>query len=126
MLINFNNFSDKIGPREKPISSDPASSLSDFDVSKLKGLRMANLNVNSLLKHIDEIRSMISDYPFDILAINESKIDSLISNSEISIPDYSIVRMDRNRCGGAVVLYIKNNISYVERQDLVSDDLEMI
>ena len=62
-----------------------------------------------------EIRSMMSDYPFDILAINKSKIDSLISNSEISIQDYSIVRMDRNRCGGAVVLYIKNNISYVER-----------
>ena len=39
---------------------------------------------------------------------------------------YSIVRLDRNRYGGGVVLYIKNNIPYVERQDLVSDDLEMI
>ncbi len=69
---------------------------------------------------------MLSDYPFDILAINESKIDPSISNSEISIQHYSIVRLDRNRYGGGVVLYIKNNIPYVERQDLVSDDLEMI
>jgi hypothetical protein len=43
----------------------------DFDVSKLKGLKIANLNVNGLLKHIDEICTMLSDYPFDILAINE-------------------------------------------------------
>ena len=100
--------------------------MSDIDVSKLKGLRIANLNVNSLLKHLDEIRTMLSDYPFDILAINESKIDPSISNSEISIQHYSIVRLDRNRYGGGVVLYIKNNIPYVERQDLVSDDLEMI
>ena len=35
---------------------------------------------------------MLSDFPFDILAINESKIDPSISNSEISILDYSIVR----------------------------------
>ena len=40
---------------------------------------------------------------------------------------YSIVRLDRNRCGGGVVLYIKkNNSPYVERQDLVSDDFEII
>ena len=42
----------------------------------LKSFKMANLNVNILLGHIDEIRSMMSDYPFDTLAINESKIDS--------------------------------------------------
>ena len=72
----------------------------------LKGLRIVNLNVNSLLKHIDEIHTMLSDYPFDILAINESKIDPSISNSEISIQDYSIVRLDRNRCGGGVVYFI--------------------
>ena len=38
---NFSdNSSDKIGPREKPVSSDSASILFDFDVSKLKGLRI--------------------------------------------------------------------------------------
>ena len=50
----------------------------DFNFSNLKGLKIANLNVNSLLKHIDEIRLMLSDNPFDILAINESKLDSSI------------------------------------------------
>jgi hypothetical protein len=75
----------------KPVSSDSASNLFDFDVSKLKSLKIAILNVNSLLKHIDEIRTMSSDFPFGILAINESKIGPSILYSEISILDYSIV-----------------------------------
>jgi hypothetical protein len=40
--------------------------------------------------------------------------------------NYSIVRLDRNRCGGGVALYIKNTLPYLERKDLVSDNLEMI
>lgn len=42
-------------------------------IAKSKGLR-----VNSLLKHIDEIRVLLEKYTFDILAINESKIDNSI------------------------------------------------
>ena len=69
---------------------------------------------------------MLSDNPFDILAINESKLDSSIPDYEIHIHNYSIVRLDRNRCRGGVTLYIKNTLPYLERKDLVSDNLEMI
>jgi hypothetical protein len=68
---------------------------------------------------------LLSDNPFDILAINETKIDSSILNAEIHIDNYTIVRFDRNRFGGGVALYIKNNIPYTERKDLVPDYLEM-
>ena len=98
----------------------------DLNISNLKGLKIANLNVNSLLKHIDEIRTFLSDNPFDILAINESKIDSSIRDSEIHINNYSIIRLDRNRFGGGVSIYKKNTIPYFERRDLVPDNLEMI
>ncbi len=99
----------------------------DFDtLNSKKGLKIADLNVNSLLKHIDEIRILLYN-PFDVLAINESKIDSLISDSELYINNYSIVRFDRNRFGGGVALYIqKNIIPYSERKDLVPDKLEMV
>ena len=90
-----------------------SSSAPDVDVSKLKGLRIANLNVNSLLKHVDEIRIMLTKYPFDILAINETKLDYSILDSEIDINGYTIIRKDRNRNGLPI-----NNISYSERIDL--------
>ena len=46
---------------------------------------MANLNINSLLKHIDELRVIMADTSMHILAINETKIDNLVSDNEIRI-----------------------------------------
>ena len=64
--------------------------------------------------------------PLQILAINESKLDDSFTDEEISIPGYIIVRKDRNRHGGGVALYIKENLSYSLRNDLVPVRLEMI
>jgi exonuclease III len=50
---------------------------------------------------------MLTNYPFDILAINETKLDSSISDSEIYIHGYTIIRKDRNRNGGGIAIYIK-------------------
>ena len=51
------------------------------NIADSKGFRIANLNINSLLKDIDE-------NPFDVLAINESKIDESFSGNEIKIPGH--------------------------------------
>ena len=58
---------------------------------------MANLNINSLLKHIDEIRISLTDNPFDILAINETKLDSSISIRKFIIiitPSFVLIEID--------------------------------
>ena len=89
-------------------------------------MRIASLNVNSLLKHIDEIRIMLSNHVFDIFAINESKNDSFIPDFEVNISGYKIIRKDRNRNGGGVVIYIRENICFHDRNDLVSEKLEII
>ena len=95
-------------------------------VANLKGFKIASLNVNSLLKHIDEIRHVLRSIPFDIFAINESKIDESIPDNEISIPGYNLIRKDRNRAGGGVVLYIRDNIPFSDRKDLVPSSLEIV
>ena len=64
--------------------------------------------------------------PLEILAINESKLDDSFTDGEISIPGYTIVRKDRNRHGGGVALYIRDNLSFTIRNDLVPVQLEMI
>jgi len=95
-------------------------------VANLKGFKIASLNINSLLKHIDEIRHVLLSDSFHIFAINESKIDELIPDNEISIPGYNLIRKDRNRAGGGVVLYIRDNIPFSDRDDLVPTSLEMV
>ena len=49
-----------------------------------------------------------------------------ISDTEVYIPGYIIIRKDRSRSGGGVALYIRENLSYTNRIDLVPDALEMI
>ena len=68
--------------------------------------RIASLNVNSLIKHIDDLRIFLADNPVDVLAINESKLDNSIKNCELFIPDYEIIRRDRNRYGGGMYAFI--------------------
>ena len=61
-----------------------------------------------------------------ILAINETKIDNLVPDNEIRISGYNIIRKDRNRNGGGVLMYIHESITFLERSDLCPDSLEMI
>ena len=44
----------------------------------------------------------------------------------VEICGYEIIRQDRNRNGGDVAIYLRNNISYVERSDLVSEHVEAL
>ena len=42
----------------------------------------------------------------DIIAINETKLESNIDNSRVALNDLSLLRCDRNRHGGGVAMYI--------------------
>ena len=61
----------------------------------------------------------------DILAIYESKIEDNISNDEIHINGFNVIRKDRKRFGGGVVLYVRDSISFSDKKDLFPNDLEM-
>ena len=92
----------------------------------MKGFIIGHLNIRSLFKNINELRMHLSNQKYDILSINETMLDSSISNNEINISGYDVVRKDRNRNGGAVALYIRNVIDYKIRNDLMNEKLETI
>ena len=48
-----------------------------------------------------------------ILYIVESWLSGDISDDEISLSGYSIVRLDRNRHGGGILIYILSNCTTV-------------
>ena len=62
----------------------------------------------------------------DVLTVNETRLDISVLDCEVGIPGYDIVRLDRNRNGGGVAIFIRENISYFIRQDLVIDTLELL
>ena len=90
------------------------------------GFSLAHLNVRSIMNKLDHFRILMSTKPFDVICLNETFCDSSIADSEINLPDYSIVRRDRNRNGGGVAMYIRNSLTFIRRNDLETDDVECI
>jgi hypothetical protein len=81
---------------KSPSNYDPLS-----NIKALKGFKIAALNIFSLVRHIDELKMVMSSQTLDILAINEMRLDSTLADKDISIIGYNVVRKDRNRHGGS-------------------------
>ena len=65
-----------------------------------------------MLPKIDELRHIARLTNAAVIGISESKLDDSVSTSEIQIDEYDLLRCDRNRHGGGVACYIRNDLSY--------------
>ena len=84
---------------------------------------MACLNITSLSKHIDELRVLLQNNSLDLLVFSETRLNETIADNEISISGYNIVRRDRplnDQNGGGVCFYVRSNINYIVRADLIN------
>ena len=58
-----------------------------------------------------------------------SKLHGSICDNEVTVVGYNIVRRDRlanDKSGGGICFYIRSNIAYFLREDLVMDRLKML
>ena len=86
--------------------------LNEWNIFKSRGLHFIHLNINSLLPKIEELRIIAKSANAAIIGISESKLDESVLEPEIEIDNYKIIRCDRNRHGGGVACYIRNDLSY--------------
>ena len=54
-------------------------------VSIAKGFKIMSLNIYTLLKHLDELRILVDQEMPHVIGINETKIDSSRSDTDIQI-----------------------------------------
>ena len=92
---------------------------------KEKGMNFGHLNVNSLLSRIEEIRTLAFNTNISVLGITGTKLDNTVSNEELKIDGYNLLRPDRNKNDGGVASCIKNNIAY-NRHSSISENIENI
>ena len=78
-----------------------------------------------LLTKIEELRKISKDTNSAVIRLSETKLDKTILDSEISIPNCSLIRRDRNRKGEGVACYIRSNI-FFNSQNYLSDKVENI
>ena len=97
----------------------------DFKVFKNKGLHFMYLNINGLLNKIDELHYITRSSNAAVIGITETKLDNTVYYSEVTVDGYNIVRNDRNRNGGGVACYIRNNICF-NKKTCISGNIENI
>ncbi len=103
-----------------------------LDPPSTAGLSFAHLNVNGLdvEGRIDEMRLLFKHKPYDIIGINETKLTTAHGTSSFNIDGYELFRAYRERVGkkpgGGCAVYIKNNVTFHEKLELIPPDMEGI
>ena len=87
----------------------------------------SNLNVDSLVSKFDE-RKVIGQGIFGILIINETKLDASFPVNQFLINRFSTpYRLDRNRNGGGIIIYAREDItSKILTKHKFPDDIEAL
>ena len=80
-----------------------------------------HLNINSILTKLDERKTLAGNTKAAIIGISESKVDNSISDSEVEIPGYCILRCDRNRNGGGAACYVRQDLCFNLRSTVMGD-----
>ena len=109
------------GKVERNPSPESISQNRNFKLSTVKGLRICHLNVRSLVNKIDEMQVFCETHRPHVLSLNKTWLDSSISDSEIQLPGYSLVRRDKARRNGGVLIYVSSNLDYKVIQEFEND-----
>ena len=96
-----------------------------FELLRKRGFHFLVINVDSLLLKVNELRDVVGHTKPAILGITESKLDSSVSDQEVNISGYSILRSDRNRYGGGVACYVRADLCF-NRRNVFSNSIENV
>ena len=66
-------------------------------MTRHSGLKIGCLNIRGLLNKIDEMRTIVTKCNFDVMGICETFLDDNVTDNEICIEGYTIVKKNRNR-----------------------------
>ena len=86
-----------------------------FELFRKRGLHFRHINVNSLLSKIDELKDIVGHAKPAILGITDPKLDGSVTNQEVNISGYNILKNDRNRNGGGAACYIRSDLCFNSR-----------
>ena len=108
-----------VGTKASQTTSQTGSDKNKF----ISGLKFVSMNINSIRGNKLELLTFLDFHQPQIVAIQETKIDSSISTSELfpeSCP-YNVYRKDRILDGGGVMLLIHKDISHMPITELEND-----
>ena len=104
-----------------PINGSQQDNNDQWAAFKKRDFHFVHININSLLQKMDELQYIAKLSEAAVIGISESKLDDSVLSSEIQIENYDLIRSDRNRHGGGVACFIRNDLSYNAKSFLLSE-----
>ena len=89
----------------------------------VRNISLAHLNVRSIKNRINfiQVNELVADNDWDVFTASETWLNSTVSNAEINIAGYKLIRSDRRyKRGGGDCAYIRNNLKAEEVKHLSS------
>ena len=89
-------------------------------------MHFIHLNIRSLIPKLAEVKRILRLTGAAAAAFSETWLDETVNDAEIAVDGYSVIRRDRNRHGGGVLLYVRSGIAYDLRPELEVDGFESV
>ena len=104
-----------------------------FQLNTAKGFKIVHLNICSLPKKIDQLRTVLEGSSIDVFTISETWLNDKADSHLFKIQGYNLFRQDRStqntrkKRGGGLAIYFKNSLDvYVQKDEIAStQDLEV-
>ena len=72
------------------------------------------------------MKILAQEIKFDILCLNETKLDARIGDDDICITGYTSYRRDRDRYGGGVITYVADSLESYPIDEFYNKDIEVL
>ena len=109
-MADQNNLSDKSDRYLNDASLDPLSEIRPLRLRNINKVIVGNININSLPNKSEQLKELVMKY-IDVLVITETKLDNSFPTLQFLVKGFAEpFRLDRNRNGGGVMIYIRDDI----------------
>ena len=119
---------DSVGSATPPPSTPARSERDSTNIDRTHVIA-AHVNINSITSRcrLDELSQFVSLNLIDVLCLSETKLDDHVNTSLFTIDDFhDPLTRHRNRHGGGVAIYVRNNIPVKRLPNLELSDIEWI
>ena len=90
--------------------SSPNHSILDFQKNEMHGAPVGQINTNSIRNKFEPFKKLVKGN-LDIIVVTESKLDESFPQRQFLIAGYNLpFRADRNRNGGGIIIYVREDI----------------
>ena len=100
------------------VEVNPGPELKKHSSASDNSISICKINIRSARNKLDFLNNFIDE--LDIIAVTETHLHPNISNNDIEIDSFSkhIIRKDRNNAGGGLLIYSKDYISVIRKNEL--------